>query len=71
MECEPLSSSDHYHNKPHDDIATTSTAAVPNEDRNNLPFEALTYIRLRDVMPCNLRSTHDFLQSSVKLAIET
>lgn len=71
MECEPLSSSstvDHHHHQ-RDDVATTG---VSREDVvDDLPFEAITRIRLRDVIPCNLRSTHDFLQSSVTLAVET
>lgn len=43
---------------------------VPRDD-DDLPFETSTRIRLRDVIPCNLRLTHDFLQSSVELAVET
>lgn len=38
---------------------------VPRDD-DDLPFEMSTRIRLRDVIPCNLRLTHDFLQSSVE-----
>lgn len=64
MDCEPLSSTVVGDDDDDRDVAIS-------RDDDDLPFEAITYVRLRDVIPCNLRSTHDFLQSSVNLAIET
>lgn len=64
MDCEPLSSTVVGDDDDDRDVAIS-------RDDDDLPFKAITYVRLRDVIPCNLRSTHDFLQSSVNLAIET